>query len=111
MIDHVWNTAEWKTKSKSRRVKQLILKEASKHYVGSITIAQHKMKLEKELKTSLTLTTSEIFELTHTKKGVGNGLKAELVWAMYKEAVVAKYGPDSSNHPIFDVDLWEYCSQ
>nr|GEV61088.1 hypothetical protein [Tanacetum cinerariifolium] len=29
---------------------------------------------EKELKTSLTLTTSEIFELTHTKKGAGNGL-------------------------------------
>ncbi|GJU30990.1 transposase, Ptta/En/Spm [Tanacetum coccineum] len=41
-------------------------------------------KEEKELKTPLT--TSEIFELTHTKKGTGNGLhefmklKAELVW-------------------------------
>ncbi|GJU59864.1 hypothetical protein Tco_1237630 [Tanacetum coccineum] len=73
MIGRVWNTAEWKTKSKSKRVNQLILKEASKHCVGSIIIAQHKRKL-----------------------------------AMYKEAVVAKYGPDSSNHPIFDVDLWEY---
>nr|GEU67986.1 hypothetical protein [Tanacetum cinerariifolium] len=35
----------------------------------------------------------------------------EDVDATYKETVVAKYGPDSSNHPIFDVDLWEYCSQ
>ncbi|GKB09134.1 hypothetical protein Tco_0837446 [Tanacetum coccineum] len=83
----------------------------------SIKMAQLVGVQEKELKTSLTLTTSEIFELTHTKKGVWNGLheymklKAELVWAMYKEAVIAKYGPDSSNHPIFDVDLWDYCSQ
>ncbi|GKB14756.1 transposase, Ptta/En/Spm, partial [Tanacetum coccineum] len=85
MIDQVWNTPEWKTKSKSGRVNRLILKEASNHCAGSITIAQHKRKLEEELKTSLTLTTSEIFELTHTKKGTGNGLhefmklKAELV--------------------------------
>nr|GEV04900.1 hypothetical protein [Tanacetum cinerariifolium] len=30
---------------------------------------------------------------------------------MYKEAVVDKYGQDYSNHPIFDVDVREYCSQ
>ncbi|GKB19708.1 hypothetical protein Tco_0853631, partial [Tanacetum coccineum] len=60
---------------------------------------------------------SKYYELTHTKKGTGNGLhefmklKAELVWAAYKEAVVAKYGPNSYNHPIFDFDLWEYCSK
>ncbi|GKC19979.1 hypothetical protein Tco_1022129, partial [Tanacetum coccineum] len=71
----------------------------------------------KQLKVSLTLTSSEIFELTHTKKCAGNGLhefmklKEELVWAAYKEAVVARYGPDSSKHPMFDVDLWESCSQ
>ncbi|GJZ09130.1 transposase, Ptta/En/Spm [Tanacetum coccineum] len=86
MIDRVWNNAEWKMKSKSKRVNQLILNEVSKHCAGSITIVQHKRKLEKKLKTPLT--TSEIFELTHTKKGAGNGLhefmklKAELVWVM-----------------------------
>lgn len=35
----------------------------------------------------------------------------EKLQGAYKEAVVAKYGPDSLNHPIFDVDLWEHCSQ
>ena len=45
MIDRVWNTAEWKTKSKSGRVKQFILKEVSKPFAGSVTIAQHKRKL------------------------------------------------------------------
>ncbi|GJW56767.1 putative transposon, En/Spm-like protein [Tanacetum coccineum] len=74
MIDRVWNNVEWKMKTKSRRVNQLNLNEASKHCAGSITIAQHKRKL-----------------------------------AAYKEAVVAKYGPSPYNHPIFDLDLWEYC--
>ena len=45
MIDRVWNTAKWKTKSKSGRVKQFILKEVSKPCAGTVTIAQHKRKL------------------------------------------------------------------
>ncbi|GJU58354.1 reverse transcriptase domain-containing protein [Tanacetum coccineum] len=50
------------------------------------------------------------------KYGVTHRLSTEFIprhWqAAYKEAVVARYGPDSSNHPsMFDDDLWESCSQ
>ncbi|GKB95924.1 hypothetical protein Tco_0982061 [Tanacetum coccineum] len=36
---------------------------------------------------------------------------ARLAEAAYKEAVVAKYRPSPYTHPIFDLDLWEYCSK
>ena len=35
----------------------------------------------------------------------------ENLQAAYKKAVVAEYGPNSLNHPIFDIELWTYCSQ
>nr|GEV89020.1 transposase, Ptta/En/Spm [Tanacetum cinerariifolium] len=96
--------------------------EVSKHTAGSKTILQHKFQMEKEKKQPVSLL--EAYHRTHTSTNVsseasGSGMNeasegrtGEYVIASSKRvdvveaAIVENHGPDASEHPPNDFDLW-----
>ncbi|GJV78910.1 transposase, Ptta/En/Spm [Tanacetum coccineum] len=125
MIDRLWNTSRWKKKSNVARQNRLteVDGEVSKHTAGSKTILQHKFQMEKEKKRHVSLL--EAYHRTHTSTNVSSeasgsgmdeaseGRTREYVTASSKRvadaveaAIVEKHGPDASEHPPNDFDLW-----
>ncbi|GJS58919.1 transposase, Ptta/En/Spm [Tanacetum coccineum] len=121
----MWNTSRWKKKSNVARQNRLteVDGEVSKHTAGSKTILQHKFQMEKEKKRPVSLL--EAYHRTHTSTNVSSeasgsgmdeaseGRTREYVTASSKRvadaveaAIVDKLGPDASEHPSNDFDLW-----
>ncbi|GJW29384.1 transposase, Ptta/En/Spm [Tanacetum coccineum] len=132
MIDRVWNTLRWKKKSAIARQNRLseVDGQISKHTTGSITILQHKFKMEKQKKRHVSLL--EAYEYTHTQEttealengtdegsgdgtdeAVGNGTReyitrrSKRVADAVEAAMEDEHKPDASQHPPNDFDLWE----
>nr|GEX88919.1 hypothetical protein [Tanacetum cinerariifolium] len=131
MIDMVWNTSRWKKKSIIARQNRLseVDGEVSKHIAGSITILQHKFKMEKQKKRHVSLL--EAYQYTHTQEtteALGNGTyegsgdgtdeavvsetqeyitrRAKRVADAAEAAIEDEHGPDTSQHPPNNFDLW-----
>nr|GEX23210.1 transposase, Ptta/En/Spm [Tanacetum cinerariifolium] len=98
--------------------------EVSKHTAGSKTILQHKFQMEKQKKRHVSLL--EAYHRTHTSTNVSSeasgsgmdeaceGRMREYVTASLKRVadvvegvIMEKRGPNASDHPPNDFDLWE----
>ncbi|KAI3715735.1 hypothetical protein L6452_22722 [Arctium lappa] len=68
LVDKVWTTDGWKTKSKAGKKNRdtLVNGSVSKHTCGSVSCAQHRLRLEKKLAREPTIV--EVFKETHCKK-------------------------------------------
>ncbi|GJV09142.1 transposase, Ptta/En/Spm [Tanacetum coccineum] len=131
MINRVWNTSRWKKKSAIARQNRLseVDGEVSKHTAGSITILQHKFKMEKQKQRPVSLL--EAYQYTHTQEtaealgdgtdegsgdgtdeAVGSGTReyitrrSKRVADAVEAAMEDEHGPDASQHPPNDFDLW-----
>ncbi|GJR77720.1 transposase, Ptta/En/Spm [Tanacetum coccineum] len=131
MINRVWNTSRWKKKSAIARQNRLseVDGEVSKHTAGSITILQHKFKMEKQKQRPVSLL--EAYQYTHTQEtaeALGNGTdegsgdgtdeavgsgtreyitrRSKRVADAVEAAMEDEHGPDASQHPPNDFDLW-----
>ncbi|GKD83646.1 transposase, Ptta/En/Spm, partial [Tanacetum coccineum] len=103
--------------------------QVSKHTAGSITILQHKFKMEKQKQRPVSLL--EAYQYTHTQEtaeALGNGTdegsgdgtdeavgsgtreyitrRSKRVADAVEAAMEDEHGPDASQHPPNDFDLW-----
>ncbi|CAI9265597.1 unnamed protein product [Lactuca saligna] len=78
----------------------------SKHTGGSIYIHQHKKRMQATLKRPPTGV--ELYARLHTKRSTQEYItpKAAKVKEAYESAMVAKFGDDTSCHPLLDNETW-----
>ncbi|CAH1412680.1 unnamed protein product [Lactuca virosa] len=78
----------------------------SKHTGGSISIRQHKKRMQATLKRPPTGV--ELYARLHTKRSTQEYItpKAAKVKEAYESAMVAKFGDDTSCHPLLDNETW-----
>ncbi|CAH1434193.1 unnamed protein product [Lactuca virosa] len=78
----------------------------SKHTGGSISIRQHKKRMQATLKRPPTGV--ELYARLHTKQSTQEYItpKATKVQEAYESAMVAKFGDDTSCHPLLDNETW-----
>nr|KAJ0213015.1 hypothetical protein LSAT_V11C400201270 [Lactuca sativa] len=78
----------------------------SKHTMGSISIRQHKKRMQEMLKRPPTGV--ELYARLHTKRSTQEYItpKAAKVKEAYESAMVAKFGDDTSCHPLLDNETW-----
>ncbi|CAI9269423.1 unnamed protein product [Lactuca saligna] len=78
----------------------------SKHTGGSISIRQHKKRMQAILKRPPTGV--ELYARLHTKRSTQEYItpKAAKVKEAYESAMVAKFGDDTSCHPLLDNETW-----
>ncbi|KAI3780653.1 hypothetical protein L2E82_10638 [Cichorium intybus] len=104
LIDKLWNTPKWKLLSQSWKQNRNKQEDGSisKHKGGSISARQHKIKMEAILKRLPTGV--EVYEQLHTKKSTKEFItpKAANVKEAYESAMVAKFGDDTTSHPLLD---------
>ncbi|CAH1437056.1 unnamed protein product [Lactuca virosa] len=108
MIDKVWNTSKWKRRSESGKQNRNKMEDGSvsKHCGGSISIPQHKARLQEKLKRPPT--GLELYARLHTNKLTQEYItpKAGKTADAYQKAMVDKYGDDPNCHPLWDSELW-----
>ncbi|CAI9270912.1 unnamed protein product [Lactuca saligna] len=78
----------------------------SKHIRGSISIRQHKKRMQAMLKRPPTGV--ELYARLHIKQSTQEYItaKAAKVKEAYESAMVAKFGDDTSFHPLLDNETW-----
>ncbi|CAI9281192.1 unnamed protein product [Lactuca saligna] len=122
----VWNSAAWRRRSESGSTNRNSMVDGckSKHTGGSISMGQHRMKLENNGQQP---TWDKVYCMTHLKESSKLRLvsgdessgsqnlefvtpKAQKVYETYHNAMKDKYGDDLSLHPLGDVGLWEQCA-
>ncbi|KAI3747075.1 hypothetical protein L6452_09519 [Arctium lappa] len=115
LVDKVWSTDGWKTKSKAGKKNRatLVNGSVSKHTCGSVSCAQHRLRLEKKLAREPTIV--EVFKETHCKKIISEDgtisygefihPKAAMTLERYEHKMLEKY-PNPETRPIGDKDLW-----
>ncbi|XP_023747588.2 uncharacterized protein LOC111895742 isoform X1 [Lactuca sativa] len=108
MINEVWTTSKWKRLSQSGKNNRNKLEDSSvsKHTGGSISIHQHKKRMQATLKRPPTGV--ELYARLHTKWSTQEYItpKAAKVKEAYESAMVAKFGDDTSCHPLLDNETW-----
>ncbi|CAI9291272.1 unnamed protein product [Lactuca saligna] len=108
MINEVWTTSKWKRLSQSGKNNRNKLEDGSvsKHTGGSISIRQHKKRMQAILKRPPTGV--ELYARLHTKRSTQEYItpKAAKVKEAYESAMVAKFGDDTSCHPLLDNETW-----
>ncbi|XP_052625085.1 uncharacterized protein LOC111877670 [Lactuca sativa] len=108
MINEVWTTSKWKHLSQSGKnnINKLEDGSVSKHTGGSISIRQHKKRMQAMLKRPPTGV--ELYARLHTKRSTQEYItpKAAKVKEAYESAMVAKFGDDTSCHPLLDNETW-----
>ncbi|CAI9285703.1 unnamed protein product [Lactuca saligna] len=108
MINEVWTTSKWKRLSQSGKNNRNKLEDGyvSKHTGGSISIRQHKKRMQAMLKRPPTGV--ELYARLHTKRSTQEYItpKAAKVKEAYESAMVAKFGDDTSCHPLLDNETW-----
>ncbi|KAL7606146.1 hypothetical protein Lser_V15G16254 [Lactuca serriola] len=108
MINEVWTTSKWKRLSQSGKNNRNKLEDGSvsKHTGGSISIRQHKKRMQATLKRPPTGV--ELYARLHTKRSTQEYItpKAAKVKEAYERAMVAKFGDDTSCHPLLDNETW-----
>nr|KAJ0197898.1 hypothetical protein LSAT_V11C700360680 [Lactuca sativa] len=107
IINEVWTISKWKRLSQSGKNNRNKLEDGfvSKHTGGSISIRQHKKRMQATLKRPPTGV--ELYARLHTKWSTQEYItpKATKVKA-YESAMVAKFGDDTSCHPLLDNETW-----
>ncbi|KAL7594280.1 hypothetical protein Lser_V15G29465 [Lactuca serriola] len=108
MINEVLTTSKWKRLSQSGKNNRNKLEDGSisKHTGGSISIRQHKKRMQAMLKRPPTGV--ELYARLHTKRSTQEYItpKAAKVKEAYESAMVAKFGDDTSCHPLLDNETW-----
>ncbi|KAL4584454.1 hypothetical protein LXL04_009056 [Taraxacum kok-saghyz] len=107
LIDTVWNTPKWKNLSRSATENRNKLQDGSvsKHGAGSISTKQHKKRMEVELERLPSGV--EVYSKLHIQNSTQQYItpKAARVQEAYEEAIVAKYGDDTSCYPLLDSQI------
>ncbi|KAI3751947.1 hypothetical protein L2E82_23041 [Cichorium intybus] len=121
---HKWDTDAWRKKSKSgkRNRNSNVNGSISIHTGGSITTEQHRAKLTKEKGNKPSW--GDVFRQTHLEKSaklrlasgesIGNqpehwvNKRSWTVFDTYEKAMSEKYGPDPTQHPLGDAEIWEH---
>ncbi|XP_052625800.1 uncharacterized protein LOC122197311 [Lactuca sativa] len=108
MINEVWTTSKWKRLSQSWKNNRNKLEHGSvsKHTGGSISIRQHKKRMQAMLKRPPTGV--ELYARFHTKRYTQEYItpKAAKVKDAFESAMVAKFGDDTSCYPLLDNETW-----
>ncbi|CAH1427262.1 unnamed protein product [Lactuca virosa] len=107
MINEVWTTSKWKRLSQSGKNNRNKLEDGSvsKHTGGSISIRQHKKRMQETLK--CLPTGVELYARLHTKQSTQEYITPkEAKVQAYESAMVAKFGDDTSCHPLLDNETW-----
>ncbi|CAI9286404.1 unnamed protein product [Lactuca saligna] len=108
MINEVWTTSKWKRLSQSRKNNRNKLEDGSvsKHTEGSISIRQHKKRMQAMLKRPPTGV--ELYARLHTKRSTQEYItpKVAKVKEAYESAMVDKFGDDTCCHPLLDNETW-----
>ncbi|XP_052621307.1 uncharacterized protein LOC111900516 isoform X2 [Lactuca sativa] len=108
MINEVWTTSKWKRLSQSGKNNRNKLEDGpvSKYTGGSISIRQHKKRMQAMLKRPPTGV--ELYARLHTKRSTQEHItpQAAKVKEAYESAMVAKFGDDTSCHPLLDNETW-----
>nr|KAJ0191603.1 hypothetical protein LSAT_V11C800391740 [Lactuca sativa] len=103
MINEVWTISKWKRLSQSGKDNRNKLEDGSvsKHIGGSISIHQHKKRMQATIKRPPIGV--ELYARLHTKQSTQEYItpKTAKVQA-YESAMVAKFGDDTSCHPLLE---------
>ncbi|MQM18724.1 hypothetical protein Taro_051719 [Colocasia esculenta] len=102
---NIWAAERWQETFTTMKVNRAANPDANKHTSGSISLATHQSRLEKELKRPPTF--SEVFDKTHKKKGTDQYIsdRAREVAESYSQLMEEKYAGEEEK-PQLDPEVW-----